>query len=47
LPVAHFGLGQETVVGISITSPDGTVTELPDIIADQHLRWPEGCPQGQ
>lgn len=47
LPVAHFGLGQETVVDISITSPDGTVTELPDIIADQHLRWPEGCPQGQ
>jgi len=44
LPVAHFGLGQDTVVDISIKLPDGTVTELPNITADQHLRWPEGCP---
>jgi len=44
LPVAHFGLGQDTVVDISINLPDGTVTELTNITADQHLRWPEGCP---
>ena len=44
LPVAHFGLGQDTVVDISIKLPDGTVTELTNITADQHLRWPEGCP---
>jgi hypothetical protein len=47
LPVAHFGLGQDTVVTVSITLPDGTVTELPNTTADQHLRWPEGCPGGQ
>lgn len=47
LPVAHFGLGQDTVVDITITLPNGTVTELPGIIADQHLRWPEGCSGGQ
>jgi hypothetical protein len=43
LPVAHFGLGAETVVDLVITMPDGTETELPEVTADQHLRWPAGC----
>jgi hypothetical protein len=43
LPVAHFGLGSETTVDVTITLPDGTVTQLPDVNADQHLRWPNGC----
>ena len=43
LPVAHFGLGANTVIDITITLPDGTVAELPGITADQHLRWPGGC----
>jgi len=47
LPVAHFGLGAETAVEVKIVAPDDTVTDLPGIIADQHLRWPEGCPGGQ
>ncbi len=47
LPVAHFGLGAATEVSVSIQHPDGTVTELPGIAADQHLRWPQGCGTGQ
>ncbi len=43
LPVAHFGLGAETVVDLVITRPDGSVTDLPATAADQHLRWPNGC----
>jgi len=43
LPVAHFGLGQATVVDVSITLPDGTTVELSDVDSDQHIRWPEGC----
>jgi hypothetical protein len=43
LPVAHFGLGAETVVDALITFPDGTTLELPGLNADQHLRWPNGC----
>ncbi len=43
LPVAHFGLGDETVVDLTITLPDGTGTSLPGVTADQHLRWPNGC----
>ncbi len=41
--VAHFGLGGETVVDLTITLPDGSATELTQIAADQHLRWPNGC----
>jgi hypothetical protein len=44
LPFAHFGLGEETVVDVTIALPDGTLAELEDIAADQHIRWPEGCP---
>jgi hypothetical protein len=43
LPVAHFGLGAETQVSVSLRTPDGTVTDLTGISADQHLRWPRGC----
>ncbi|MGH8916568.1 MAG: ASPIC/UnbV domain-containing protein, partial [Acidimicrobiia bacterium] len=43
LPVAHFGLGAATVVDVAITMPDGTLVELPEVAADQHIRWPEGC----
>ncbi len=43
LPVAHFGLGASTEAVVRIQMPDGTVTELPGILADQHLRWPQGC----
>ena len=46
LPYAHFGLGAETAVSVSIKSPDGTITDLPEIAADQHLRWPQGCSGG-
>lgn len=46
-PVAHFGLGAETVVDVRIVAPDGTLTELPGMLADQHLRWPEGCSGGE
>jgi hypothetical protein len=44
LPVSHFGLGQETVVDVTIALPDGTTTDLAGIVADQHIRWPTGCP---
>ncbi|MEX1124793.1 MAG: CRTAC1 family protein, partial [Acidimicrobiia bacterium] len=47
LPVAHFGLGAETMVDITITLPDGTVNDLPGITGDQHIRWPQGCAGGQ
>lgn len=43
LPVAHFGLGPQETVDVSITLPDGTTIELPAVSADQHLRWPDGC----
>jgi len=43
LPIAHFGLGEETVVDLAITLPDGTIHELGSLPADQHIRWPEGC----
>lgn len=43
LPVAHFGLGGSTVAAVSITQRDGTVVDLGEIPADQHLRWPGGC----
>ena len=43
LPVAHFGLGSETEVDVTISLPDGTSAEIRDVVADQHLRWPEGC----
>ncbi|HEY6629274.1 MAG TPA: CRTAC1 family protein [Acidimicrobiia bacterium] len=46
LPVAHFGLGSETQVSVTIQHPDGSITELPGIVADQHLRWPQGCGTG-
>jgi hypothetical protein len=44
LPVSHFGLGQETVVDVTIALPDGTTSDLAGIDADQHIRWPAGCP---
>lgn len=44
MPVAHFGLGAQTIVDVTITHPDGTLTTLPEIAADQHIRWPDGCP---
>jgi hypothetical protein len=47
LPVAHFGLGAATVVSVGLQHPDGNVTELPEIVADQHIRWPEGCGTAQ
>jgi hypothetical protein len=43
LPYAHFGLGPETSVAVTITLPDGTTEELPQVAADQHIRWPGGC----
>jgi hypothetical protein len=43
LPIAHFGLGEETVVDLAITLPDGTMHELNGLPADQHIRWPQGC----
>jgi hypothetical protein len=43
LPVAHFGLGEETVVDLTITLPDGSTRDLADVTVDQHIRWPEGC----
>jgi len=41
-PVAHFGLGEVGNVDLLIQTPDGT-SELHDVAADQHLRWPDGC----
>jgi hypothetical protein len=43
LPFAHFGLGQVTVVDVAVTLRDGTTVELPEIAADRHIRWPDGC----
>jgi hypothetical protein len=43
LPIAHFGLAEETVVDLAITLPDGTIHELDGLPADQHIRWPQGC----
>ena len=41
-PIAHFGLGMIAKVDLVIETPDGT-SELHDVTADQHLRWPDGC----
>jgi hypothetical protein len=43
LPIAHLGLGPETVVDVAIAFPDGSVADMSDVPADQHIRWPEGC----
>jgi enediyne biosynthesis protein E4 len=42
LPYAHFGLGDHTLVEVSITGPAGEAT-LPDVQVDKHIRWPGGC----
>ncbi len=41
-PIAHFGLGQMTVVDVTIRTGSEDTT-LTDVTADQHLRWPGGC----
>jgi hypothetical protein len=41
-PVAHFGLGVVANIDVVIKTPDG-MSELHDVTADQHLRWPGGC----
>jgi enediyne biosynthesis protein E4 len=41
-PVAHFGLGEMATVDLVIETPEGK-SELHDVAADQHLRWPHGC----
>jgi hypothetical protein len=41
-PIAHFGLGQVANVDLIIRSTDG-LSELHNVAADQHLRWPDGC----
>lgn len=41
--IAHFGLGDLTSAMVSISLPDGTMTDLGEVEADQHFRWPEGC----
>lgn len=41
-PIAHFGLGTETDVDVTIHTPLGDTT-LSGIAADQHIRWPGGC----
>jgi enediyne biosynthesis protein E4 len=41
-PAAHFGLGGTSHVDLVIQTPDG-FSELHDVTADQHLRWPDGC----
>jgi hypothetical protein len=46
MPFAHFGLGPETVVDLTIQTPDGTVHALAGMTADQHIRWPGGCSEG-
>jgi hypothetical protein len=43
LPIAHLGLGPETVVDVAIAFPDGTTAEMSGVPADQHIRWPDGC----
>ena len=42
-PIAHFGLGETDRVDLIIVTPDGQESELHDVPADQHLRWPDGC----
>ena len=41
-PMAHFGLGEVATADLVIQTPDGS-SELHDVSADQHLRWPDGC----
>lgn len=43
LPIAHFGVGNQTAVDVTIEMTDGNIAELYDVPVDQHLRWPEGC----
>jgi hypothetical protein len=43
LPIAHFGLGEATSASVTITRPDGSIVELGNVTADQHIRWPNGC----
>jgi hypothetical protein len=40
---AHFGLGDLTSATASISLPDGSIVDLGEVEADQHLRWPDGC----
>lgn len=41
LPVAHFGLGRQSTVDVTITTRAGETVELNDVAADAHLRWPK------
>ena len=44
LPVAHFGVGDATGVDVRLVPPGGGDTvELTGVMANQHLRWPDGC----
>lgn len=43
MPVAHFGLGAETTVDVTIEMSDGELATLEGVEADQHIRWPNGC----
>jgi phage tail protein X len=31
------------MVDVAVTLRDGTTVELPEIAADRHIRWPDGC----
>lgn len=43
-PIAHFGLGDFQEVEVRLVAPGGEPIDLPAVPADQHLRYPAGCP---
>jgi len=43
-PIAHFGLGELQEVDVRLVAPGGEPIDLPSVPADQHLRYPAGCP---
>jgi hypothetical protein len=43
-PTAHFGLGEDTAVDVRLIPPGGAgPSDLPGVVADQHIRYPSGC----
>jgi hypothetical protein len=44
LPIAHFGLGTIDQVSVRLIPSDGSDPIVLDhVLANQHLRWPDGC----
>jgi len=43
-PVAHFGVGDETIVDVRLVPPGGAEPSVIEgVLSDQHIRFPDGC----